>query len=291
MHTCMHTHIQCTYAHTQAGKARSGPHHLADTKASNALQQVHQNADVVEVQQAHQVAAGLQQRHDDATEPRMHQVDSHTHDQTRMHAHIQDMEAREAHVQLLLDDIRKREKDAEERTTQIQGDKCELDALRQRLDSEMEQRIGQIKAREDELQQLRQRIRHREAELQLQHGQMLQRDVDVQMLRDEIQLLQDGISVREREMDMFCRKVEQCNAEMQLLRDEVCLNQDKLALRDRLEQGLCVVCMEKPADFAVVPCGHKCLCKVDADVMRHRNECPVCRASVHACFQIWPAGV
>ncbi len=260
---------------------KSGPHHLKDDKASDVLQRAHQVADVVAVQQTHQVAAGLQQRHDDATEPRMHQLDSHTHDQTHIHARIQDIEAREAHVQRLLDDIRKREK---EHTTQQQRDKCEWDTLCRQRDSEIEQRIVQIQAREDELQQLRQRILQREAELQLQHGQMLQRDVDVQLLRDEV-------SIREREVDMFRRKAEQCNAEMQLLRDEVRVHQDKLALKDRLEQGLCVVCMEKPADFAVIPCGHKCLCKVHADVMRQRNECPVCRASVHACFQIWPAGV
>ena len=45
------------------------------------------------------------------------------------------------------------------------------------------------------------------------------------------------------------------------------------------EAPLCVVCMDRRSVYAAIPCGHRCLCEVEA----HRfvgNQCPICRCPV-----------
>ncbi len=59
------------------------------------------------------------------------------------------------------------------------------------------------------------------------------------------------------------------------------------AARERDEQSLCVVCLEKLADFALLPCGHKCVCQDDAAVMCNQGMCPICRTPVHASIRIF----
>jgi hypothetical protein len=53
------------------------------------------------------------------------------------------------------------------------------------------------------------------------------------------------------------------------------------------EQNLCVICMDKRADFALVPCGHKCVCEEDASLICRQGSCPVCRSPVQAHQRIW----
>jgi serine/threonine protein kinase len=55
----------------------------------------------------------------------------------------------------------------------------------------------------------------------------------------------------------------------------------------RENENLCVWCMDKPADYAVLPCGHKCLCEADSAAIVAMNGCPVCRGPVQRCARIW----
>ena len=57
--------------------------------------------------------------------------------------------------------------------------------------------------------------------------------------------------------------------------------------RHEREQALCVVCMDAPADFALLPCGHKCVCERDAHAMLARGSCPLCREPARASQRIY----
>ena len=50
---------------------------------------------------------------------------------------------------------------------------------------------------------------------------------------------------------------------------------------------MCVVCQERHADIILVPCGHFCLCSIDAQQIRERSRnksgaitCPLCKNEV-----------
>jgi len=53
------------------------------------------------------------------------------------------------------------------------------------------------------------------------------------------------------------------------------------------DSKLCVVCMEKAATMAMVPCGHLCACEEDATLL---NTCPICRTPVQSRQRIF-AGI
>jgi len=44
------------------------------------------------------------------------------------------------------------------------------------------------------------------------------------------------------------------------------------------DADVCVVCMDSLATHAFLPCGHKCVCQSEADmIMAHSKACPLCR--------------
>mmetsp|Transcript_66660 Transcript_66660/g.159340 ORF Transcript_66660/g.159340 Transcript_66660/m.159340 type:complete len:749 (+) Transcript_66660:111-2357(+) len=55
------------------------------------------------------------------------------------------------------------------------------------------------------------------------------------------------------------------------------------------DEGLCVLCWEKPASCAVVPCGHMCGCEgCLEDVKASKNpECPICRGPIQSTIRIY----
>jgi hypothetical protein len=53
------------------------------------------------------------------------------------------------------------------------------------------------------------------------------------------------------------------------------------------EDSLCVVCLERQANYALLPCGHKCVCEDDAAAICKQGTCPVCRSHVHTHQRIW----
>jgi len=45
--------------------------------------------------------------------------------------------------------------------------------------------------------------------------------------------------------------------------------------------NLCVECLAEPSTHAIVPCGHKCLCK-----NCHVERCPICQEKIIMIIQI-----
>eukprot|EP00636_Phaeomonas_parva_P015633 CAMPEP_0118888366 /NCGR_PEP_ID=MMETSP1163-20130328/25679_1 /TAXON_ID=124430 /ORGANISM="Phaeomonas parva, Strain CCMP2877" /LENGTH=361 /DNA_ID=CAMNT_0006826929 /DNA_START=514 /DNA_END=1599 /DNA_ORIENTATION=- len=49
----------------------------------------------------------------------------------------------------------------------------------------------------------------------------------------------------------------------------------------------CVICMTDPKEFAVLPCGHFCLCSsCHASLLQPRSKCPICRNPVAAFLKL-----
>ena len=46
----------------------------------------------------------------------------------------------------------------------------------------------------------------------------------------------------------------------------------------------CAICWDGEAEYAVVPCGHRCLC---ANCSKAVSECPVCRGEIAAVLRIF----
>ena len=59
------------------------------------------------------------------------------------------------------------------------------------------------------------------------------------------------------------------------------------AAREHNEQNLCVVCLERPAEFALLPCGHKCVCEEHAAAICQFGVCPLDRAPVTSFHRIY----
>jgi len=59
------------------------------------------------------------------------------------------------------------------------------------------------------------------------------------------------------------------------------------------ENGLCVVCWDRCANYAVIPCGHLCLCaNCSTENVRHLNgKCPVCTRRIDRTVRIYQAGI
>eukprot|EP00756_Hemistasia_phaeocysticola_P034818 Hpha_TRINITY_DN16543_c0_g1::TRINITY_DN16543_c0_g1_i7::g.136090::m.136090 len=49
----------------------------------------------------------------------------------------------------------------------------------------------------------------------------------------------------------------------------------------------CVICMDDPAKFAVVPCGHQCVCKKAVCQAAARQGCPICRGPCDQVIEIF----
>jgi len=102
-------------------------------------------------------------------------------------------------------------------------------------------------------------------------------------LRAELEALRDQ---KASDMDEICA------LRMRLLKSEC----DKQELQSELrasvnrddDAGRCVVCMDAPKSYAVIPCGHHALCAGCAgpSIVKH---CPVCRAPTNGVLRIFSA--
>ena len=59
------------------------------------------------------------------------------------------------------------------------------------------------------------------------------------------------------------------------------------AVEERNKHAACVVCLEHCADFALLPCGHKCVCEDHAAAMLAQGTCPLCRERVQSFNRIF----
>ena len=53
-----------------------------------------------------------------------------------------------------------------------------------------------------------------------------------------------------------------------------------------VDEPMCVVCLERWAKMAVYPCGHRCLCAVDAPRFVG-TACPICRGPATSVLAIY----
>lgn len=53
------------------------------------------------------------------------------------------------------------------------------------------------------------------------------------------------------------------------------------------DEQLCVICLENEKRYAVIPCGHLCLCAECGDVVRGSCQCPICLADVAGIYKIY----
>lgn len=51
---------------------------------------------------------------------------------------------------------------------------------------------------------------------------------------------------------------------------------------------LCSICFEQPANYAAVPCGHKCGCgECFRNIMERGGRCPICRADIERVIRVY----
>ena len=62
-----------------------------------------------------------------------------------------------------------------------------------------------------------------------------------------------------------------------LLEALVAVQREGLVRSEDSDESLCIICMESPATYALLPCGHLCACEEHAALL---NPCPICRAPV-----------
>jgi len=51
------------------------------------------------------------------------------------------------------------------------------------------------------------------------------------------------------------------------------------------DEGLCVICLDKKADYAIKPCGHLCLCEDCTSAIG--GKCPICRGGMNGVMKIF----
>ncbi len=60
--------------------------------------------------------------------------------------------------------------------------------------------------------------------------------------------------------------------------------------RKRMEHfnNECTVCMNKQADFVIIPCGHQCACENCLNkIQRGTNKCPICRTTIENICRVY----
>jgi hypothetical protein len=55
------------------------------------------------------------------------------------------------------------------------------------------------------------------------------------------------------------------------------------------EETMCVVCFDAPKEYAIVPCGHQCVCEACAELMTKARTpmCPVCRGPIRETMRVF----
>ena len=55
------------------------------------------------------------------------------------------------------------------------------------------------------------------------------------------------------------------------------------------EETMCVVCFDAPKEYAIVPCGHQCVCARCAEQLTKTRTpmCPVCREPIRETVKVF----
>ena len=190
----------------------------------------------------------------------------------------------------------------------------EIDDANRRIRLETEERLREeIERQEREAREMRQR---QEEEEERQRTQRIQRareeaeKAEQERLRLEKEKLELSAATRTSKLEAHLeeRAIEEAKDIKQM---ETILSKRKRALRESLEclpeasrsrieldenrhtesKAVCVICHDKGAEHAVIPCGHVCLCSdcstAYSSLFAAHKKCPLCRGNVQGTLKIY----
>jgi len=143
-------------------------------------------------------------------------------------------------------------------------------------------------------------LRQRVAELTEQNIELIGRlrgyEKEETVARCRAQRMEEEFRKREKEMELQLKAMrEQHERAMQALKDkEESISVFEAELRGEIGIGKeCVVCKDRLATHAFIPCGHRCVCrKCSGEITKRegaKRRCPLCRQQAHNITQIFNA--
>jgi hypothetical protein len=73
--------------------------------------------------------------------------------------------------------------------------------------------------------------------------------------------------------------------------DKFGCNPAQLQVQENSSEAECVICLDRPASHAMIPCGHRCICSLCAAETKKKDvsflRCPICRAKFKSIVQIF----
>jgi len=175
---------------------------------------------------------------------------------------------------------------------------------RRRAEEEQQQRHREARRRAEEEQQQRQceeRLRH--GSLQPGSSQVgvvedaplgelapMRRSVEETAAQRERrgQIVRELVEQEEREAQKKAnRKRRRSRGKRNKRRQELRQQQDEKTPVPVLDEGLCVICLDREKTHLIVPCGHKCLCAMCGDLVVREGTCPICRGACQEVCKVY----
>jgi chromosome segregation ATPase len=149
----------------------------------------------------------------------------------------------------------------------LKNDILELEARIDELEADTRQLAEFIKGRNDKVSKLK--------------GVILKLEDEIRKLEDEIRDLADA----EIMMQLYRSENLQLKAANKTPKmvEEVPLKVVEEVIVTNSEH-LCVICLHRPSKVAVIPCGHRCFCVEDSQIV---DKCPICRIKLTGTLQIF----
>ena len=95
--------------------------------------------------------------------------------------------------------------------------------------------------------------------------------------------------------NMFNKRLSEARAALSMAPDEVRPGAPAAPTMDTLPpRGACSICLDNPSTYAMVPCGHLCMCLECCNKLRSiprgANHCPICRTASTQVLKIHDTG-
>ena len=154
---------------------------------------------------------------------------------------------------------------------------------RLRLEQEQERDAFLAAQRED-----RERAQRETREADLASQERVERDAATRISSLEAKLerryLDEASDIKEMEESLQRRKQALLDEMPANVRSRSVLSNDQ----ETATNSTCVVCQDEIANFAVVPCGHVCLCSTCSDICTGDDRpCPLCRVDILSTLRIY----
>ena len=196
--------------------------------------------------------------------------------QQRQRFNNRNREINEAHRLIRLE---REEREREERERREREER----ERRQRQEEEERQRIQRAKEEAEKAEKERQRIENEKLELHAATRiSKLEAHLEERAIEEakDIKQMETSLSKRKRAL----RQSLECLPEAS--RSRVGLDEE----RRTESRSLCVICHDREAEHAVIPCGHLCLCSdcsTDYRSLGVSQSCPLCRGTVQGTLKIY----